>query len=233
MSVADLKKSLGAVSVPAVALVVLGLAVIYLLGRWDSSIDTALAAYNKTVDLALDQTRDYRAWRDSMLAEQAAREAEAAERDRTIARQGSAIARMRDRIAEDSTVSARSSVAELLEGLHLRPIHRGTYGTDSAGVRFLEGLRLQALKAPLVDSLIAQRDTLKSQIETVREALGIANTRADSADAWHDRLTGLLEEGQKVRGCRIAGFIPCPSRPVIFVGGLVIGGTTVAIIRRE
>jgi hypothetical protein len=229
MKLEDLKKSLAAVSVPSALVLVMGAMILYLIGRWSQSIDTAWAAHRAAVDQALEAGKDYRVWRDSVQAQQLAAEARAAGLDSAVRRQTEALEEMKGQIARDSAASATSSIAELLEGLRLRPIGREMYGTDSAGVRFLEGLRLQALKAPLVPRLEAVRDSLQLQVEAVRQALGFASQRADSAEARAIELEGLLEEGQKLGQCRIIGFIPCPSRTVVFIGGVVIGASVTAV----
>ena len=47
--------------------------------------------------------------------------------------------------------------------------------------------------------------------------------RAGLAEKRAERLDSLLRVGVKVQGCRIVGFLPCPSRTVAFLGG-AIGG---------
>lgn len=47
--------------------------------------------------------------------------------------------------------------------------------------------------------------------------------RAGLAEARAERLDSLLRAGVKIQTCRIVGFLPCPSRGVAFLGG-VIGG---------
>src|SRR3990172_4428693 len=47
--------------------------------------------------------------------------------------------------------------------------------------------------------------------------------RAGLSEARAQRLDSLLRQGVKIQTCRIAGFLPCPSRGLAFLGG-AIGG---------
>jgi hypothetical protein len=84
-----------------------------------------------------------------------------------------------------------------------------------------------------VDSLLPayRRALLGSQAAYVvcRGALAVSDSgwgacqqRASLAEQRAARLDSLLRQGMKVQTCRI-GFLPCPSRAVVFAGGLLGG----------
>lgn len=70
-------------------------------------------------------------------------------------------------------------------------------------------------------------------------AVAFANVTKER-DAWHARamlaenrvslLEPLVAEGQRLSRCRVLVLIPCPSRPVVFLGGVVVGAVGVAVL---
>ena len=213
------------------ALVLSGL-VIYLLGRWDQSIDETWETWQRAVDQSLEAGEAYRAHQDSLKRDQEAAEARARELALRVAAQESEITALEREFARDSAASVASSIAELLPRLRLQPIERDLYATDSAGVRFLEGLRLESLKAPIVPVLREQVQSLLLRSTGLETALRLASERADSAGARVVHLEGLLGEGQKLARCHIDPFdlVPCPSRKLSFVLGVGTALVLVAVV---
>jgi hypothetical protein len=66
---------------------------------------------------------------------------------------------------------------------------------------------------------LAEVDTLRDRYAEERKAMTVALDRADTTMAHQDALIRALKKHTE---CRIAG-LPCPSRPVLFVAGLVTG----------
>jgi uncharacterized coiled-coil protein SlyX len=182
-------------------IILVGVVVIYALGRWDASESTRLANWleetEQHVENGLEWLR-YRVERDSLLQEQKKAEARVAVLDVQLADQRRALSELEGMIARDSAASADASIADLLPKLKLEPIPGGRYATDSTGVRFLEELRMDALQAPLVPVLREQVRMLEDQRAELRRALLLADERADSSDARVIVLEGLLEEGRRL-----------------------------------
>jgi hypothetical protein len=220
-------------------IILIGVVALYALGRWDASVDARWTAWRDHVDRQLETVKDFRARQDSLKREQEKAEARVAALDVQLADQRRALSELEGMIARDSAASADAEIVELLPRLHLKPvlgINPGTlseyFATDSAGVRFLEGLRMDALQAPLVPMLRKKVRTVRQQLTETQRALLLAGERADSADARVIILEGLLEEGRRLSECHIDPFelIPCPSRGMMFIGGAV-AGVTVALLR--
>jgi hypothetical protein len=211
--------------------ILIGVVAIYLLGRWDASESIRLANWLEETDEHVEDGLEwlrYRVERDSLLNEQEKAEARVAALGRLVAAQTSEIADYEAAVAHDSAASADAEIADLLPHLKLTLIAENTFATDSIGVRFLDSLRIKALNAPLVRLLRQQNETLVDQRTELQRALLLAGKRADSADARVIVLEDLLEEGRRLSTCKIAGFLPCPSRGMMFIGG-ALAGVTVAL----
>jgi DNA repair exonuclease SbcCD ATPase subunit len=70
-----------------------------------------------------------------------------------------------------------------------------------------------------------ERRELESQ--ELRRALLTAGQRAKTAEARVLKLEGLLERGQRITTCKIAGLLPCPSRTTSLISGVILGGIAV------
>jgi hypothetical protein len=203
--------------------ILIGVIALYALGRWDASVDARWDAWRGHVDHQLAALERFRAGQDSLKALQEEAEARVAALGVLVTAQASEIAGYEAAVARDSAASADAEIAELLPGLRLRLIADNSFATDSIGVRFLDSLRNKALSAPLVPLLRTQVETLREQGDELRRALLLAGERADSSDARVIVLEGLLEEGRRLSTCKVARFIPCPSRGMMFLGGVLAG----------
>jgi len=218
----DVKRHLS----PALLVILLSLvggALLYALGRWDQAVDAKWELHRAAVDRALEDGKRARAREDSLRDLQLAAEVKADSLAQSASVQAAVIAELKADVDREAEISVTSSIADILPKLHMRPIGRDLYGTDSSGVRFLEGLRLESLKAFLVPPLRKHVQTLNSEIYKLRNSLIWANERADSAGARAVRFEELLREGQELMECRIMWLLPCPSRGVMFVAGVGFG----------
>lgn len=217
----------------AITLVLLGVVILYGLGRWDSSIDRRLQELKAETAAVLDLIEARRAWVDSVRALEdslgAADAALALQERRTRAT-------LRELAARDTAVvewAESSPVDSLLPLLRMRPLQLDTttwYATTEAGVRLLaRGM----LRVPVLDRRVEELGSLAatrlSRIETLT-TLGLASrVRADSLQADLDRAVPVMEAWQKHSGCKILGFIKCPSRTTALVIGVLAGGTAAYI----
>lgn len=221
---------------PALLVILLsaiGGALLYVLGRWDESIDTRWELHRAAVDRALEDAHRARAREDSLRSLQLMAHARADSAERLAGVQVSAIAELEAEVERENEISVTSSIAEILPKLHLHPIDDNLFGTDSSGVRFLEGLRRDSFRALLVSPLQEHVRTLGQEKDALREALWLANERADSAGARALQLEGLLRENQKLTSCHLDpfGLVPCPRRGLTFVAGVALGVVGFSVAR--
>jgi len=217
---------------PALLVVLLSLvggALLYALGRWDQAVDAKWELHRAAVDRALKDGKHARAREDSLRVLQLGAEARADSAERLAQLQASAIAKLQAAVDRETEISVASSIADILPKLRMRPIGHDLYGTDSSGVRFLEQLRLESFQALLVPPLQELVREHGRERDALRDALWLANARADSAGARAVRFEELLRESQKLTSCRIAWVLPCPSRGVMFVAGLAVGAAAVML----
>ena len=212
-----------------VILSLVGGALLYALGRWDQAVDAKWELHRAAVDRALEDGERAQAREDSLRDLQLTAEARADSAERLAGIQASAIAELQADVDREVEISVASSIADILPKLRMRPIGSDLYGTDSSGVRFLEGLRLESFEALLVPPLREHVQTLNVEIYELRNSLIWANERADSTDARALQFEELLREGRELTECRILWLVPCPSRGVMFVGGVGLGLVLAAV----
>jgi hypothetical protein len=220
-----------------VALLAVGAAVLYALGRWDAYVDSKLAQLRRDTQQALAVSAQLRAQRDSLRSI----EDSLAAVDRALQQQEQttllALAAL-DSVAQAEADSVESAeLSSLLQPLRMRPIlqHGDTlYATDSAGVRFLSHRLLQLAQAERErDELRVLADTRADRIAALFAQVGAAQSRADTAEARIAEIEPLLERWQDVESCRILWLLPCPSRTTAFVIGGLAGGAAVYLGSRE
>lgn len=220
--------------------VILGMAVIYGIGRWDSRIARRSAELQEETDSFLERTRERRMFLDSI--ETLNREL-AARDDSLAAIEAVAAARLlevrqlaRREVAELENTPVDSLLRPLrLEALELPPpAVRVVYATDEPGVRFLAGrmLRLAQVERelPIVSRMA---DTRALRIETLRGQVGLLTAARDSLAEDLSLAAPLLERWRAHNECQIFWVIDCPSRTASFVIGAVVGGLTVVALTRE
>jgi hypothetical protein len=220
-----------------VALLAVGAAVLYALGRWDAYVDQQLAQLRRDTEQALAVSAQLRAQRDSLRSI----EDSLAAVDRALQQQEQAtvlaLAALDSvaRLQADSLEGAELS--SLLQPLRMRPIlvqGQTAYATDSAGVRFLAGrmLRLDQVERE-VATLRQLADTRADRIAALIAGVSTAESRADQAEARIAEIEPLLERWQDAGSCKIFWLLPCPSRTTAFVIGALAGGAAVYIGSKE
>lgn len=145
---------------------------------------------------------------------------QAADSARTVAIQAQYTAKTAGQQERRARSALTQRVAALRDSIDaLRPLAADT----AASADTLQGALTVALSVH--DSLqaevaryLAEVDTLRDRYAEERKAMTIALDRADTTIAHQDALIRALQTPE----CRIAG-LPCPSRPVLFVVGLVTG----------
>ena len=122
----------------------------------------------------------------------------------------------------DSIEAAADRRAESLahEVASTRALLRDAQADDADAATVRLALRFADSTIVALEAELEARQQLTIEL---RGLVALERQRADNAEARIGILEGLLEEGQKVSQCRIAGFIPCPSRGLVavvaFVGG--------------
>jgi len=220
-----------------IALLVVGAAVLYGLGRWDARLDRKLAELKAETAAVIQVIQVSRAWADSVRAlEDSLEQADAA----LTIQEGQTRVALRELAAQDSQVVARvesTPLDDLLPVVRMHPLRFADttwFATDSAQVRVLaRGM----LRLPVLE---AQRDTLRSlvntqaaRVTTLSAGWSAARSRADSLQSQVNLAEPLLERWQKHSSCKIFGLIKCPSRTTAFIVGTVAGAVTVTIVSRE
>jgi hypothetical protein len=211
-----------------------GALLLYLLGRWDASLDAQQAALERETATVLAVSGTLRAHRDSLRQIEdslAAVDRELARHERTA---DSALAALR-RLAQIEVDSvALAPLADLLPPLRLHPVHVGDqqlYATDSAGVRVLAGrlLRVDQLERENT-ALGTLADARALRLEALSRQVLAATLRADTAEARIGVLEPLLARWEASRQCKILWLVPCPSRTTALVVGIGVGvaGTLIA-----
>ena len=225
---------LGRITVTNLPLIVVGIFLVYLMNRWDNTINDQLDAYKVEIRRGLEAGQRTRVVLDSLERLKDAAQARADTFGTRVRVLSGQVASLTQEFVEDSTASANSPIKDLLAGLKLRPIHRDLYGTDSVGVRFLENLRIGAVRGGLVPLLEAQTTQLGNQLSETQRALLLANEQVDTLEAQVASYEDILHQGEELGTCHIDpfGLIPCPSRTVAFVGGLVVGGAIMVVATR-
>lgn len=221
------------------SLVILGLAVIYAIGRWDSSIAREGAELEADTKVRLAQILTVRNLSDSLEAladslsivdgalQDVERElVETENANRELARQE----------VEHLAVAPLDSLLRplRLQATRLRGGDGGVlYVTDSVGVRFLAGrmLRLaQSERELTVSRRVA--DTRAARIGVLTESLRFTTIRADSLSVQLALAAPLLQRWKAYNECRIFFVISCPSRTTSLIVGVVVGAVgTYALIR--
>ena len=204
-----------------------GAAALYILGRWDQGISEREALHRAAVSGVLKQGPAWRARTDSLRTVQKAAEGRAARLARDRDRWADSARSVTRTLAADSASAASGPLDSLLARLQLMRVAEDAFQTDSAGVRFLADLAVEADRGRLLIPILDAR----LQLETARGAeleiaLAAAAARADTAEARVGVLEPLLAESQRLHRCRIAGLLPCPSRGLSYV----LGGVTVLLV---
>lgn len=120
---------------------------------------------------------------------------------------------------------ARAALAQRTAALRdsvnaIRPLADGTtVSADTLQAALIIALSAYDSLRAETDRYLAEVDALRDRYAEERKAMTVALDRADTTMAHQDALIRAL---QKQTECRIAG-LPCPSRPVLFVAGLVTG----------
>jgi len=195
---------------------------------WEGGLSEREALHRLAVREVLAGSKAWRRQVDSLRAREGAAlaQARALARDREVGRV--ALARLRDSLVLEARSASGAPVVRLAEALGLVGIGNNRWATDSAGVRRLESLRLRAVEGELViPALERQVGRLEAEVDQLLVAHAAASERAERAEARIQVLEPLLQEAQRLRRCRIAGLLPCPSRTVAFLGGVLV---TVAIM---
>lgn len=140
---------------------------------------------------------------------------------RTLAVQAQYTARaagQRERRARAALTQRTMALRDSVDAL--RPLADGTIvSADTLQAALTIALSAYDSLRAETDRYLAEVDTLRARYAEERKAMHVALTHADSALAHQDALLRVL---QRKAACRIAG-LPCPSRPVLFVAGLVTG----------
>ncbi len=217
----------------SILIVLIGIGVIYGLGRWDKGIDEDVARWREEAKVVLELGNAYRAVIAAAEVEKARLRAE---RDSAEAEEGRlvrlAIVNARqDSIAREE--AERTPVADIAIRLRLRPLGPDEFIADSTTVRLLWATRLDYQEAAsernrlslLVPNLRFQRSKADSLRLIAEGQFMTATTRIST-------LEKTLRVGLEVTECKILGLFKCPSRGAMFIiGGItgVVAATTVAM----
>jgi len=217
--------------VPVLMLIV-GLWVLRELDHWSWRVDAKWEAHNAAVNHALGHMREMHArFSDSLRTVEQHSRATADSLQRVADERSVRLAHVRDSLKGVERVEDSGPLETVISHLGMRQIDTDTYATDSTGVRRLNQFRQLALRyeteVPLLEEMVRQE---RARADAIWEALTASNERADSSEARVNTLEELLAEGQALRRCRIAGFLPCPSRTTSLVLGVLTGvGVAIAL----
>ena len=192
---------------PYLLLAAVALGVFYLLGRWEADMDSKFAQWSADVDRQLGEVREAYQRRQQEL--------------------GDSIALVESRA--DSIEAAADRRAESLahEVASTRALLRDAQADDADAATVRLALRFADSTIVALEAELEARQQLTIEL---RGLVALERQRADNAEARIGILEGLLEEGQKVSQCRIAGFIPCPSRGLVAVVAFVGGAFSYAVL---
>jgi len=208
-----------------------GLAVFYWLGQRDANATRDVDVWRASSEAVLKMGKAHRARVDSLEGSERAQAALALRlrHERDAARQEVAQARRR----RDSLrlVAAAEDLRELAPKLQLIARGPDLFETDSAGVRFLGALRVEAIGsrdiiAGLELSEAKADSTILAYVEAARIGLEVRNL----LKARVDTLEIQLDVGLAVTDCKFLLLFNCPSRTTVFIVGSVLGAATVGVV---
>lgn len=215
-----------------VVIAVIGALLIYSMGRANQSSSSELAEWKTSVALIVKQRATFDALRDS-LGEVERRGREQARLDAVdvaVARDALDALTLADSVRRAD--NAALPVDSVAKALRLRPIEFNLWGTDSSGVRHLNGFRLEALAArEQMPVLRSENGALVSQLRNTEIALGAVTADRDTTIVRLVAVEALLDQGVRLADCRVLWVIPCPSRGVMFGLGVATMGAVAAATR--
>lgn len=146
---------------------------------------------------------------------------QAADSARTVAIQAQYAAKAAGQQERQARATLTQRTATFRDSLDaLRPLTGDTAATaDTLRMALSVALSVHDSLQAEVTRYLAEVDTLRDRYAEERKAMTVALDRADTTMAHQDALIRAL---QKQTECRIVG-LPCPSRPVLFVAGVVAG----------
>lgn len=146
---------------------------------------------------------------------------QAADSARTVAIQAQYAAKaagQQERRAADRLMGQLRTTRDSLNAL--RPLTEDSAATaDTLRMALAVAVAMADSLAVTADAYLSEVDSLRDRYAEERRAMTVALDKAERSMATQDALIRAL---QKQTECRIAG-LPCPSRPVLFVAGLVTG----------
>jgi hypothetical protein len=221
----DLKRLSGWLAAGIMALVLVAVAV----RLWDGEMTEREALHQAQVRSVLATSHTWQARVDSLRVQERAARARGARLADELAAARAELASLRDSFVVEARRASEAPVQGVAEALGLVATGPSQWIVDSAGVRRLEQLRLEADRGRIIIPLLERQvDLMARQITALQEAEAAASARADSAEYRVHVLQPLLEEAEKLRQCRIIGLIRCPSRQLSFLAGAAVA--TVAIL---
>jgi hypothetical protein len=146
---------------------------------------------------------------------------QAADSARTVAIQAQYAAKaagQQERRAADRLMGQLRTTRDSLNAL--RPLTEDSAATaDTLRMALAISVAMADSLAATADAYLSEVDSLRDRYAEERRAMTVALDKAERSMATQDALIRAL---QKQTECRIVG-LPCPSRPVLFVAGVVAG----------
>jgi hypothetical protein len=194
-------------------IIIAGMMFWYGIARWDAMISANERQWIQETRASIERGHRVREFADSLRG-QAARDSARADSFATIAANLRWARRMNARADSVARERAESTaVAVLASRLEMKPIAPDEFVADSNGVRRLYQLKLDADFARLeLPQLREENSALREESRNLRDVARLTKLEADTLRAQNLDYEARLEEGLKVIGCKIVGFIPCPSR---------------------
>lgn len=215
----------------SILIVLIGIGVIYGLGRWGKSLDADVERWREETKVVLELGKAFRA----MLAEAEVEKARLrAERDsarveeRRLRRLALQNARQ-DSIAREE--AERTPVADIAIRLRLRPLGPDEFVADSATVRLLWVTQMDLqFAASERDRLSLLVPNLESQNTSLQRSLLLTEGQLVTATTRISTLEETLRVGLEVTECKIFGLFKCPSRGAMFIIGGITGAVAVTTL---
>ena len=202
--------------VPSWALVGAGVMLVYGLGRWEGAMANREQEAERGARAVLATSARYHVTMAALRSAEAVAVVAARRHGRAAAgaltradslqREADRLARVADSLRAAQTVNGEPDPC--------RPANAALAACQAVGVTLREAVAAQ-----------------QGAVVALEVAHGRASERADSAEARVGLLDASLRDLLKARTCHLLPGVPCPSRVVAFVGGMVTVGALVVALR--